>query len=591
MSAGSNRWVICFLGLLLTLPSAAQLSPAKSIAKALGGNEEQSAAPAPAPDPLGRGTPQGTILGFLEAAQRGDYALAGEYLQMTTSQRQARGEVVARELKELTDRNLVGQVGQISHRPEGSLQPGLPPDRERVGYIRTNESEDPVILARVLDKQAGPIWLISADTVARIPELYQQVQLNQFERHIPKTLVTHQFLSAPIYMWLAFLAFVPVAAGIAWLLIQAFDLLWRLWERIRKHPSPRRDRWWEVSGALWLTLATLIHAEAVRAVGIPLLYRFYYGRLVRIILIIGIAWLVWKTIAWAADRIRSRAASHGGSENASLTILGQRILRSLVFIAAVLTILSSLGVDTTTALAGLGIGGIAIAFAAQKTLENLFGGVSVLGDRVISVGDVVKVGDTLGTIEDISLRSLRIRTMERTQVSIPNGALATMNVENLTRRDKLLFRTTIGLRYETTPDQLRFVLAEIRKMLYAHPVVEDDTCRVRFLDFGESALNLEIFSYLQTTDLPSYLAVREDLLLRIMDIVQAGGTSLAFPSRTLYLSRDSGLPKENTQLAAQKVKEWREKNQLPFPDFSPDTISSFEGSIVYPDRASAVRPK
>src|SRR6202043_4042231 len=173
----------------------------------------------------------------------------------------------------------------------------------------------------------------------------------------------------------------------------------------------------------------------------------------------------------------------------------ERMLKAAIFVLAIFVILGTLGFNLTTPLAGLGIGGIAIAFAAQKTLENLFGGVSLLSDEVLRIGDTCRFGDRVGTVSDISLRSTRIRTPERTELSIPNGSLATMNVENLSRRDKLLFNSKLGLRYETSSDQLRYVLAQIRRLLYEHPKVETDGARIRFIGFDNNALTLEIFCY------------------------------------------------------------------------------------------------
>ena len=256
-------------------------------------------------------------------------------------------------------------------------------------------------------------------------------------------------------------------------------------------------------------------------------------------------------------------------------LLGERVLKAAIFVFAVFLVLGILGFNLTTPLAGLGIGGIAIAFAAQKTLENLFGGVSILGDEVISIGDVCRFGDRTGTVEDISLRSTRIRTPDRTELFIPNGSLATMNVENLSRRDKILFNTKLGLRYETSPDQMRYVLAQIRRLLYEHPKVETEGARNRFIAFDESALSMEIFCYVLTRDFNEFMAIREDLLLRIMDIVDAAGTSIAFPSKTLYLNRDAGVDKEKAERVAHQVEQWREGNQLPFPDFPQSEISEF----------------
>jgi MscS family membrane protein len=266
-------------------------------------------------------------------------------------------------------------------------------------------------------------------------------------------------------------------------------------------------------------------------------------------------------------------------------------VKALVLIVAGLAILGTIGFNLTTVLAGLGIGGLAIAFAAQKTLENLFGGVSLLGDEVIRVGDFCRIGDRVGTVEDISLRSTRIRTLDRSELSIPNGSLATMNIENFAVRDKILFNPTFGVRYETTPDQLRYLLAEVRRMLYEHSKVESESARIRLAGFENNALSLEIFSYVLTPDSTEFTAIREDLLLRIMEIVEKSGTSLASPSRAVYVHRDSGLDKEKTETAEHQVQHWRDEQQLPFPDFAPEDKSAFRGSIVYPQPDSAVNRK
>jgi MscS family membrane protein len=263
----------------------------------------------------------------------------------------------------------------------------------------------------------------------------------------------------------------------------------------------------------------------------------------------------------------------------------------VVIIVAALVVLSNLGVNTSAALAGLGIGGLAIAFASQKTLENLFGGALVLGDQTIRVGDYVRLGTIEGTVEDVSLRATRIRTLARTQVSVPNGTLATINVENLTVRDKILFQATLGLRRETTADQLRFVLAEIRKMLYSHSRVESNAARVRFVALGDSSLDIEVYCYLLTREFTVFLAVREDLLLRILDIIAAAGSALAMPSQTLYMSQESGVDEAKKASTHAQVAKWREDNMLPFPDFHPEAISAMRDSIQYPDSKSAVREK
>jgi MscS family membrane protein len=213
----------------------------------------------------------------------------------------------------------------------------------------------------------------------------------------------------------------------------------------------------------------------------------------------------------------------------------------------------------------------------------------VLADEVFRVGDVCKFGDRTGTVEDIGLRSTRIRTEERTLVAIPNGTVATINLENLSRREKILFKTSLGLRLDSKPDHVRYVLSEVRRLLYSHPKVESNTVRVRLTDVAGSALSVEVVSYILTQDFNEFAAVREDLLLRMMDVLEDAGGGLALPAQTLYLSRDAGIEKEKAETVAKKIAELRDSKQLPFPDFHQEDISSFKGSIEYPQPESAVR--
>lgn len=152
------------------------------------------------------------------------------------------------------------------------------------------------------------------------------------------------------------------------------------------------------------------------------------------------------------------------------------------------------------AVAGLGVGGLAIALAVRPTLENIIGGLTLFADQPVRVGDFCAYGDKIGTVEEIGLRSTRIRSLERTIVTIPNAEFSRMQLINYTRRDMMLYKFILDLRYETTPDQLRYVLAKIREMLLGHPKVTPDPARIRFLEFGAYSLNLEVFAYVDSQD-------------------------------------------------------------------------------------------
>jgi MscS family membrane protein len=186
---------------------------------------------------------------------------------------------------------------------------------------------------------------------------------------------------------------------------------------------------------------------------------------------------------------------------------------------------------------------------AQKTFENVFGGVSILFDKVIVVGDVCKINNQVGTVEDIGLRSTRLRTGERTVLSIPNGVLATSTIENLRFRDKFLCQQLIRLRYDLAPDHVHYVLEEIRELLRQNPKVEDASARVRFIRFTESALEVELYCYILESDYGDYLATQEALFLNIMDLLEKAGAVLAYSGQTEVVSRDAWVDPEKAKAA------------------------------------------
>jgi MscS family membrane protein len=573
--------------MLLILPAVPRTTHAQN--PLIPSTAEPAAKPAesPATDPLGRSTPRGTVIGFLQAAQSSHLQSAAQYFQQTRSRHPANQDELVTQLKALMDRAYVGNISRITDLPEGTPQEGVAPEQERVGKLVVNGDEADLILVRVNDPVYGAVWLFSSESLAKVPDLYDQIAMEKVETRLPESLVKNVFLGLPLWQWLSIFVLIPLAMLGAWILLQLVRGIGVLVAAIRKRKVDYHFQG-DVSGPLWMILATVLHMVGVRALGLPLLSRHYYSQTAVMFLLIGVTWLVTRVIGSVAKRLRVRSLNSGHVGFGSLVLLGQRILKALIVVAGAMAILSNFGFNMTTALAGLGIGGIAIAFAAQKTLENLFGGVSVLADEAIHVGDVCRFGTTVGTVEDIGLRSTRVRTQERIDLSIPNGALATMNLENLSRRDKFLLNQTLGLRSETRRDQLLYVLAEIRTLLYSHPRIEAETARIRFVGFGESSLDLELFCYVKTADGVEFNAIREDVLLRIMEVVDNSGTSFSSPSRNVYVARDPGLDAKKSEDAEKIVAAWRQEKELPFPDFPAADISKMRGSVVYPPSDSAL---
>ncbi|MEQ8653584.1 MAG: mechanosensitive ion channel family protein [Kiloniellales bacterium] len=263
------------------------------------------------------------------------------------------------------------------------------------------------------------------------------------------------------------------------------------------------------------------------------------------------AWAVWIAAFLLVEAIIASPAIPEGSYDANLLRLVARVTSLAGAGAVVVYGASDLGVPALGLLTGLGVGGFALALAAQTTIENLFGGVSIFADRPFRIGDFIHYGGSDGVVEMIGPRSSRLRGIDGTLTTVPNADLAKMHIINYSLRNKCVFVHTLGLRYETTPDQLEWLLSETRRRVGEHPKVEVSSGfpRVRVMGFGASSIDVEVRAYVITADWNEFLEVQEELILDLMRTVEAAGSGFAFPSRTLYLGRDAGLDAEAKQAA------------------------------------------
>ena len=254
-----------------------------------------------------------------------------------------------------------------------------------------------------------------------------------------------------------------------------------------------------------------------------------------------LAWTVWLAVFLAIEWIIASPAIPNESLDASLL----RLLGRVSGIAAVAMLAAQgaqqLGLPVLGVLAGLGVGGLAVALAAQSSLENFIGGVNLYADRPIRLGDFCEYGDIKGHVEHIGLRSTRMRALDRTITSVPNSQLAKVHVTNYTLRDQMLFQHVLDLRYETTTKQLRFLAFSIRGYLSSHPKVRKEVTvpRVHVVGFGDWSIKVEVYAFVDTRTVPDFLAVQEELILRLIELVSQSGSEFAFPSQTTYLARDA----------------------------------------------------
>jgi MscS family membrane protein len=533
--------ILAALAVLTAQPSCAQIpgltSPAAPAA---------SAAPA---DPLKRDTPRSTILGFIRAAGEERYNVAIQYFQPAAGHRRVSPEddqELAEQLFAILSLKYTGTFDGVSNDPNGRLDDGLAPDQEIVGGFAGFGDDFPITLVRLEDDQGRKLWYISRKTLDQVPHVYDSLEYPQIEKYIPKFLVEHRLLAMPLWQWLAILLLIPVSWFIARIVTVAGHAALRKWHKVSGGMIPM-SRGFFTLDPVTLALAIFVHYAFVIYIGTSILYRLYYRPIILILLGVAFYWLFTGITSLLSQRIARSLLSRGLDSERSIIPMVRRFIEVVIFITIALLVLRGLGVNVTAALAGVGIGTLAIGLGAQKTFENVFGGVSILFDKVIRIGDVCKINNQSGTVEDIGLRSTRLRTPERTILSIPNGIMATSTIENLRFRDKYLCQQIVRLRYDLSPGHLRYVLDQMREILSKNQKVEETSARVRFIRFSDYALEVEIYCYILEPDFATYLATQESLFLELMDSLEQSGAVVALPSQTTLVTKDSWVDAEKAK--------------------------------------------
>lgn len=405
---------------------------------------------------------------------------------------------------------------------------------------------------------------------------------------LPRPLRTIHVLEIALWQWIALALLLLLAGAVGWL--GDLVLVHVAGPIVARSPSALDDRLLTMTvGPVRLLLAVAVFAGGTVPLALADPAQTFFHGVALLLAVVGFTWLLFRGTDLLGELAGEGLQARGQEAAVHLIPLGRKVLKVVVASVAFLAALDSFGFDVTALVAGLGVGGIAVALAAQKTIENFFGGLSVLADRPVQPGDFCRYGDKLGIVEEVGLRSTRVRSLERTRVTVPNADFSTLQIENFAARDSILLSTRLGLRYETSPDQLRWVLQKIREMLYSHPMMSPEPARIRFAGFGAYSLDLDIWAYSTTADWNEFLAVREDVFLRIMDIVAESGTGFAFPSQTTYLAKDGGLDAEGRERVEAQVADWRESRQLMLPTFPPERITELDDTLDWPPEGSAAR--
>jgi MscS family membrane protein len=433
----------------------------------------------------------------------------------------------------------------VSGLSAGDTSDELAPNLDEIAMIRTPDGRVAHVRMRRVSSHetaggsdTGATWRFSPGTVARIPEWYATLDNRWLIDRLPAALLRAGPFDLLWWQWLAALpaALIAMLTGIV-----AGKLLgWTLSITTRRTDTPWDDLVLRRLGTPLIVACALISAgPLVPVLGLYTPARAAVFHAIRVGVAAVVFWAVWRLVDIGRQLLTQSRWATSLPASRSLVPLGARVAKVVVGALGLVLILSELGYPVTSLIAGLGIGGLALALAAQKTVENLFGAFSIGIDQPFREGDFVKVDDFVGTVEAIGLRSTRFRTLDRTIVTLPNGRLADMRLESFSVRDRLRLATVIGLVYETTPEQMRDVLAGFERVLRAHPKIWPDAVVVRFSAFSASSLDIEIMAWFATSDWSEFQRIRQEILLQFMDVVAAVGTAFAFPTSTVHLVPDT----------------------------------------------------
>jgi MscS family membrane protein len=393
---------------------------------------------------------------------------------------------------------------RLTQNPEGSSAGTGDPPQETVATLTEGGQLYTLELERVTLQPGQPlVWIFNPGTVAAVLNMNISSAAPWLSHYLPPFMISVEFLSTPLWAWLAML----LSAIVLFVMTRSSGrflapILQKAGERLTPQAS------WALTQALIRPVRTILAIAAFRVVlevvRPAAVARIYIGRLLELLVMWSIAWCLVRIVDVLLNRVESRMAGRHEFSGRSILRLGRRTASVTIIIIVILMVLSSWGYNTATLVAGLGVGGIAIALAAQQTIANIFGGVAVIGDRPISIGDFGKFGDIIGTVEDIGMRSTQVRTLSRTVISVPNSTFASANLENYSARDKVLFNPTFQIKRSTPDEEVWRLIAALQKKLEGNRSVELVETPVRLIGLTAASFNIEIFCYVLTPDIDQF---------------------------------------------------------------------------------------
>ncbi len=483
-------------------------------------------------DNLGRDTPQSSFIGFLQHTEKFDFEGASQYIDLRNLPRAIRehsAEELTRQLDFIIKRGMKINIDHLSKKVTGQVVDGLPDYRDELGHLVSEDGEQVLYMQRVPGLDDNFIWKISNASIAIVPELYDYFSYPDWVENIRERLPEDAgFLGIELFKWVIVIGAALISAPIFWLI--GFALSW-LFSKPGSplHTQVRRLFTWPLT----LLAVMLVTGQLLKELGLGATAQTLLES--KTLMTVVVVWVIFSLIDLARANRRETFIAQGRSDAHILGRPMANALKLFILLAAVLVWLNNTGIDITTLLAGLGVGGIALALALQKPIEDLLGAVSIYSQQPIVTGDLCKYGTTLGRIEEIGLRTTRIRTLNNTLVSVPNCIIAHGAIENYSARETMLYHPELPLRYDTTAEQMQTIIDAIDQLARNHDGVVKETVRIQFTAFAENSMTIKARIYVDTANFSTYLQVVTELNMGIMKIVQDNGAHFAQGAKTVML--------------------------------------------------------
>ncbi|MGM8882655.1 mechanosensitive ion channel family protein [Psychrobacter sp. 2Y5] len=520
-----------FVG-VLSAPAFAAEPSALGVGSNGSENSEESAR-SPIPDSFGRDTPRQTVQSFINALSENDYLLASNYLNLSKSDNPT---PIVRQFKQALDAGGRFQPDlQINNTPEGNLADQLPPNQEKVGNISINDKNVSLILERVVAENGKQYWQFSSGTLSLVPDVIENTEPTLISRYTMESLEDEKLfgyqladLVAAIMLALGSFLITYIAVWLCYQFLRVF------YPRVRGEPLPLPDK---IILPLSVVIMALILSEVMVYSGVSVTLREPINRFTDIASWLAVTWLLLRMVDVLFTRAVNLSYKKNYIERVSILGLMRKITKALLLIFAVIVIFGNLGFDLTTGIAALGVGGLALALGAQKTIENLVGSVVVVADSPVRIGDYCKFGTYEGTVIDIGIRSSRVRTLNRTIVTVPNGDFSSMQIENFTSRDMFHFLHNLYIKRSADINVIFEMVNDLDTLLKEHELTNKEWNQANILELRQDCYIIQLRAYVNSFDVIEFYGKQDTLLVDILTKVKDYKVEHALPTQQLLVNQ------------------------------------------------------